>query len=111
MSSPALFSEYPDFMAEPSTEIERAFGEFNRKNPHVYRELERLALVLWNTRQPPRIGVKMLWETMRYNIALKTDSTDEFKLNNNFHALYARLLVFRNPVLKGVVELRERRET
>jgi hypothetical protein len=101
---------YPDFLEAPSSPIERAFVEFHRANPHVYGELERLALRLWDRRHPPRIGVKMLWETMRYNVALRTEPTDEFKLNNNFHALYARLLVFRQPQLAGVIELRERRE-
>jgi hypothetical protein len=98
----------PDFLDNPRTPIERAFVEFHRKNPHVYNELERLALLLWNKRHPSRMGVKMLWETMRYNVALRTEG-DEYKLNNNFHSLYARLLIRQQPHLEGVIELRERR--
>lgn len=97
-------------LVEPLTPIERAFCTFHRTNPHVYLELERLALDLWRLRHPVRIGIKMLWETMRYNMALRTETTDGFKLNNNFHALYARLLIQQQPELGGVIELRERRE-
>lgn len=113
MSAPqlSLLAVDPDFLlGELTSPIERAFVAFHRANPHVYQELERLALQLWNKRHPPRIGVRMLWETMRYNRWLTTESLDEFKLNDHYIALYARLLIARNPGLAGVIELRERRE-
>ena len=93
----------------PASEIERAFVAFHRSNPQVYAGIERLALELWRKRRPPRIGIAMLYETLRYTTLLQTEG-DAFKLNNNFRALYARLLVDRWPELAGVVELRERRE-
>lgn len=52
----------------------------------------------------------MIFEVMRYQWWIATDTSDEFKLNNNYRALYARLLLYRNPRLADVIEIRERKE-
>ncbi len=92
---------------EPASIVER-WAAFHADNPQVYDELERLAMDLYQAGHR-RIGVKMVWETMRYNFALKTLGDDGFKLNNDFHALYARELIARHSLFKGVIETRERK--
>lgn len=81
------------------------FEEFHRENPHVYRELRQLALDLVEFGHE-RIGIGMLFEVLRWQRALRT-TDDDFKLNNNYRARYARLLMEREPRLAGKFEIRQ----
>jgi hypothetical protein len=91
-----------DLMVEGS--LLSRFWDFHRDNPHVYRKLRDLALQL-KRRGHERYGIKGLFEVLRWHRALET--TDEsFKLNNNYHALYARLLMKNERELKGFFALR-----
>jgi hypothetical protein len=53
-----------------------------------------------------RLSIKMLFEVLRWEHLLTTTDPD-FKMNNNYHSRYARLLMDRNPTLRGVFETRE----
>jgi len=88
--------------------IEQAFWQFHNANPHVYDELVRLARA-WRKRRPnTRLGVGMLFEVLRWNVAMAMETEgDDFKLNNNYRSYYARLLMHRNPDLDGVFEIRK----
>jgi hypothetical protein len=88
------------------TDLERRFVEFHEKNPQVYAELLRLARLL-KARGHKRIGMKMLFEQLRWQHALKTTDLSGFKLNNNYTAYYARMLMERNLDLVGFFETRE----
>lgn len=88
---------------------EREFWIFHTKNPHVYRMLASLALELRRTgiRQ---WGIKSLYETCRYEIQIQTrSSATTFRLNNNFTAYYARLLMKSIPELRGFFKTRRHR--
>lgn len=98
----------PQWLLWPTTKLERRFAEFHRANPHILAELERRALALVGV-GAPRVGVKAIWEAMRYDALVRTDSRD-WKLNNSYTALYARLLIHRRPELADVIETRQRRE-
>jgi hypothetical protein len=87
--------------------IQERFADFCERNPHILEELESRALLL-RSRGARRIGVKAIWEAMRFDAMVRTDTRD-FKLNNDFTALYARLLIERHPLLADVIETRERR--
>lgn len=89
---------------EPQT-LEEAFRAFHRDNPHVYDELRRLALELVD-RGHDRIGIGMLFEVLRWQEAMRTTGDCGFRLNNSHRALYARLLMDREPRLRGVFETR-----
>ena len=96
-------------MTEPdlphtATIAERA-AEFDRLNPQVYRELRRLSFVLLE-RGHKRFGAKMLIEQMRWLWHERTTDVSGFKLNNTYASFYARLLMEREPQLRGVFELR-----
>lgn len=85
--------------------IDSRFRTFHRENPHVYQILVRLAREA-RTRGKTRLGVKALWERMRWDIWMQTEDDDEFKLNNNFTSRYARLIVRQEPDIAGMFELR-----
>jgi hypothetical protein len=81
------------------------FDAFHADNPHVYDTLVRLAREWLDVTGLPRLGIKMLFERARWEIAIATQATD-FKLNNDYTAFYARLLMAREPDLAGLFELR-----
>jgi len=93
------------WMREP-TEADRQFLAFHEANPIVYATLARLARYA-RQRGRHRLGVKMLWERMRWELTIETDdATSDYKLNNNYHSRYARLLMETEADLAGMFELR-----
>ena len=96
-------------MGPSTSRLERAFWEFHSQNPHVYDKLEQLALQLRSS-GVTRWGIKALWEVCRYELVLRTSSSARsFRLNNNYTAYYARLLMERCPDLAGFFETRQHR--
>lgn len=81
------------------------FVEFHRENPHVYRVLVSLARE-WVARSGShKLAIKTLYERARWEIAMTTSAND-FRLNNNFTAFYARLIMQQEPDLAGLFDLR-----
>ncbi|MCX6786863.1 MAG: hypothetical protein NTU85_03580 [Candidatus Kaiserbacteria bacterium] len=87
--------------------IQERFELFHAANPQVYRVLREMALALAAQGQK-RIGVKMLWEVLRYRFLVQAVPVggDEFRLNNVFTSRYARWLD-AEPGLQGRIELRQ----
>jgi hypothetical protein len=92
----------------PTDQIEVAFREYHSENPHVYRELVRLARQ-WRDYGHAKLGIATLFEKLRWewHVAGLQD-TDGYKLNNNYRALYARKIMDDQPDLDGLFEIRER---
>jgi hypothetical protein len=85
--------------------IQERFEVFHHEHPEVYAELVRLARE-WKGRGRARLGIKMLWEVMRWNLSMAKGEQDDFKLNNNFTSRFARMIAEREPDLGGVFEFR-----
>lgn len=102
---------FPDLTRAPVgtalLSIEQRFARFHADNPHVYLELRRLALDLVR-RGHQRIGIGMLTEVLRWS-AMTTRGDDAYKINNDYRALYARLLADNEPALADVFEFRRLR--
>jgi len=81
-----------------------AFIQFHRDNPAVYSELKRLSFQLRRVGHK-QYGIKSLFEVVRWHTALNTGN-DDFKINNNFGAFFARLLMHHEPELKGFFKVR-----
>lgn len=90
--------------------IERDFWEFHLKNPHVYVDLVALARV-GRDRGAQKLGIGQLFEVLRWRRALRTKDWTEFKLNNNYRSYYARLIMEREPDLRGIFATRRLRAT
>lgn len=99
----SYLNELPLFQGEG----ERAFMDFHEKNPQVYALLRRLAFE-WKDAGGKKLGMKALFERARWEFGVKT-TADKPVLNNNFTPFYARLLMDREPALRGFFEIRERR--
>lgn len=87
--------------------ITRDFVNFHADNPDVYAELVALART-WRTRGYAKLGIATVFEVLRWNRYMDGKDKHGFKLNNNYRALYARLIMEQEPDLAGMFELRER---
>jgi hypothetical protein len=81
------------------------FHDFDRKNPHVYDELVKLCREAKRAGKS-KIGIGMLWEVMRWHFFLQTTDTD-YKLNNDYRAYYARVIMVREEDLEEIFNTRE----
>lgn len=88
------------------TDMTRGFWEFHNTNPHVMDRLEEMTRDLVS-RGRKRIGMKMLFEVLRWEYFMATETNEPFKLNNNYTAYYARLIEKRNPQFEGVFAKRQ----
>lgn len=84
--------------------IQEKFEEFAEENPHVLVDLVDLARKL-KDRGHTQYSMKGLFEVLRHRHALKTTAED-YKLNNNFTAHYARLIMDQYPEFEGFFHLR-----
>jgi hypothetical protein len=95
----------PAFQAP--TGIYEKFLEYHKKNPHIFEELMRLADDLWRKGRK-RIGLQLLFEVCRYNSMIRAeDPNSQFKINNNYAAHYARLMLNQRPEWNTFIEIRE----
>ena len=96
------------FPVKAQSQLEEKFLEFHSKHPEVYAALSLLAH-RWRGQKPhARLGIKMLMETVRWELALGAkDETP--RLNNNHSAFYARLLMAQEPRLEGLFMLKKQR--
>lgn len=110
MGSYQLFDDPNDYRPPPceAASIDRRFAEFHKRNPRVYELLVKLAR---DAKQAGRIriGIKMLWEVVRWNLSRDLPYDEDFKLPNDFHSRYARLIMAQEADLVGIFETRELR--
>lgn len=97
-------SGLPLFEERPESRLERAFREFDTTRPDVYATLVRLARRA-KERGRARYGIAALVEIARWE-HLVENRGDEFLLNNNLRAYYARAIMDREPDLAGFFETR-----
>ena len=82
------------------------FELFHATNPHVYTNLVTMARRYRAQEKRTKIGIATLWESLRWNYLVGTEHRD-FKLNNDFKAHYARLIMSRNADLRDMFNVRE----
>lgn len=95
ITDPTLFA---DTLAEQ-------FEQFHADNPRVYTVLVQLAREWVRSTRHHKLGIATLFERARWEIAIATNDP-EFKLNNNYRAFYARLIMRNETDLDGMFELR-----
>lgn len=92
---------------KPTASLEDKFKAFHESNPHVLVALETLAC-RYLAAGRKRIGIGMLFEVLRYTAGIQTTG-DEYALNNNHRAFYARLIVDRHPEWADAFRMRASR--
>jgi hypothetical protein len=93
------------FKAVPCSITER-FWLFHADNPHVYVELVRLCR-LARAKGRKRWSIDGVTEVVRWSRMVTYG--EDFKINNNYRPLYARLIMEREPDLEGFFETRTRK--
>lgn len=86
------------------------FEDFHEAHPEVFRFLVNTCYEL-QRKGFKHYGIKGLWERARWHFQVEKDLGEEFKLNNNYHSRYARLIISEYPDLDGFFELRELRSS
>ena len=87
------------------SDIDARFHKFNESNPQVLADLEKLAATAL-AKGCSKLGVKCLWEVLRYNYGL---AGTPIRMCNSLTSRFARALIQRNPALSEVIELRSLR--
>jgi len=90
------------------SEAKKKWWAYHKQNPHVYAEFERLALHLISL-GVPKCSHWLICNQIRWNHMIKTKA-DDFKINNNYFAYYARLFLHLHQDHAGFFELRELKE-
>ncbi len=80
------------------------FLVWHQDNPEIWREFERLALQAIE-RGVTEWGAKGVMEVVRWNIRLQT--RQDFKVNNNWTAIYARIFSMKYPQYRDFFKYRE----
>jgi hypothetical protein len=76
-------------------------------NPEVYDLMVRYSTQLRMAGRK-RLSIALITERVRWETAVKTTG-DDFKINNNFRALYARKIEQEHPEFEGMFVMRKRR--
>ena len=84
------------------------FIRFHRDNPEIYDLYVKYAFQLRDAGRE-NYGSKAIVERIRWHVNVETQSKDEFKINNNHTAYYARMVMIDYPELKGYFRLRSAR--
>lgn len=87
--------------------IPARFERFHGNNPGVYDCLVTLARQALKRNSGRKIGVAMLYEVLRWNYYITSDSKDEYKLPNEFRACYSRKIMEQEPDLQGCFHTRK----
>lgn len=82
--------------------IAENFEKFDAQNPHIYDELVKLAREMRSKRNDCVIGISLLYDVLRWNSMIKTDSDDEFKMSDNYKPFYARKIMDNESDLEGM---------
>jgi hypothetical protein len=83
------------------------FEMFHADNPQVYAKLVELSRTAKRAGHE-RLGIRTLWERLRWFFKIEVRSDDDFKLNDHYTSYYSRLIMQREPDLAGFFEIRER---
>ena len=80
------------------------FKLFHAENPELYQMMERFSLEAGKTRK--RFSIWMVANRVRWYTKIETTGK-EFKVSNDYLALYARLIVIANKHLDGLFQFKK----
>jgi hypothetical protein len=81
------------------------FKKYDEENPQIWVEFQKYSLIAKNDRKFKNYSSKGIFEIIRWHTAVQ--GNDKFKLNNNFHADYARKMMATYPEFNGFFRIRE----
>lgn len=94
----------------PGSPLDKKFLEFHIAHPQVYTQLVELTRDA-KTKGHSKFGLRMLWEVLRWKTLMASNGEASLKLNDRFISLYARLIMFAEPDLQGMFEVRDSKKS
>ena len=94
-----------DLFGDADPELLARFKEFHNANPVVYDLFREKALQMLLTGRG-KYSAWVIIQVIRWESDLRTKG-DLFKVNNDFIALYARLLIYRDRAFEDFFEIRQ----
>jgi hypothetical protein len=91
---------------EPTATIQEQYEAWITENPWVLPLVESL-VSSWLARGHKRVGIKQVWEVIRWQYGATTG--DVFKANNNYTSRVARDLIAKHPEWAEAIQTRELR--
>lgn len=89
--------------------IKERFSNSLRRQPEIYVEFLRRTREAQANANGGRCGARLIWERMRWYFRFEREGGEAYKLKDHFIAYYARLVMVREPDLRGFFEIRELR--
>ena len=86
-----------------SSKLIEKFRDYHEQNPDLYRLLERFALEAGKVRT--RFSIWMIANRARWYSTVETQGSD-YKISNDYLAMYSRLIVINNPHLEGMFQFK-----
>ena len=87
----------------------KRFLSYHEQNPQVWERFQEMAASLRSSGRR-KYSAWVMIQVIRWEHDIVTKG-DVFKINNDFIALYARMLIARRPEFEGFFELREMKST
>jgi hypothetical protein len=102
-----LAPDLVDVELDRTLSIREQWLVFHAANPAVYSAIVRIARDL-RARGFERCGIALIFERLRWLHAIRTQG-DDYRLNHNWRAWYAREVMAREPDLADFFEIRRLR--
>ena len=102
----AIFTpeEVEKHLYDVAPNVVRTFCQYHIDNPNLWELLLKFARQL-KAAGRDSYSIASLFERIRWHAMVETKG-DQFKLNNNYKACYARMLMAKHPEFQGMFELR-----
>ncbi len=92
-------------MGECDPRLLKKFLEYHSKNPELYKLFKEFAYSAKIKGQRKRFSIWMIANRIRWYSQVETTG-HEFKVSNDYLALYARLLIYEYPEFEGFFQLK-----
>jgi hypothetical protein len=80
------------------------FEKYDEENPQIWEAFKKFSLQA-RAKRFKNYSAKGIFEIIRWHT--DTEGNDHFKLNNNYHADYARKMMKEHPEFEGFFRVRE----
>jgi len=82
------------------------FNQYHRDNPHVYELFKKFTFMAIR-RGHNRLSAWMIANRIRWETSIETFSVEEYKISNDYIALYARKFMNDHPEYNGFFKIKE----
>ena len=86
--------------------LTQRFNQYHKDNPQVYELFKKFTFMAIR-RGHNRLSAWMIANRIRWETSIETFSVDEYKISNDYIALYARMFMSDHPEYNGFFKIKE----